>query len=148
MEEKTQKEQITEDVMAPLVEAITKAMGKTKETFMLMEPLTLTVLKDKGYSKAPHVGSEDFHPVRVYMGKRGKMICVFKPVMTADYKEMEMAQDEAERSLMGFKEFLKETTAGLDATIADARRQIADKAEREALKDRYDKYEDLGFGSW
>jgi len=132
--------------MEAIAAQITLAFDKAKETFMLGEPLTLTVLKDKGYSKAPHVGSEDFAPHKAYVGKRGKLIYVFKPVMVASYHLMEMDETQAEKSLVGFKEFMKENMGQILEQLRDSRKKAADDKEREAMADRYDKYE--GFGSW
>ena len=129
-----------------IAEEYTAAFTASDETFMLGEPLTLTVLRDKGYSKAPHVGSEDFKPVRAYMGKRGKMIFVFKPVMVTDYKEMEMDEAQAVKSLLGFQMFLNEHLKSVVERLKETRIELAAEAERKSLADRYEKYE--GFGSW
>jgi hypothetical protein len=134
------------DPLEQMAAEITEVFGKSSETFMLGEPLTLTVLKEKGYSKAPHVGSEDFAPVKAYPGKRGKMIYVFKPVMATSYIHMEMDETQAQKSLIGFKEFMKENMGEIVQRLSESRKEAADRKEREAMADRYEKYE--GFGSW
>lgn len=136
----------TQQEMDVFATQITKLLKETTETFMLGEPLTLTVLKDKGYSKAAHVGGEDFIPESAYVGKRGKIIYVFKPVMATTYSRMEMDETQAEKSMVGFKEFMKENLSAVMESVRDSRKAAADKKERESMADRYEKYE--GFGSW
>lgn len=148
MEEETK---ITDEELAMelLCEELSTALGKATESFMLSSPLALTVKKANGtYSKVAHVGSEDFAPARAYMGKRGKIIFVFKPVMVSEYSEMEMDDRQARESLVGFKEWLRENFGDMQGKLADIRAEAAKKAEQTKLADRYETYKDIGFGTW
>lgn len=131
------------------LEAINAKLATTSETFMLASPETLTIKKVNGtYSKKAHIGSEDFRPVSVYMGKRGKLIFVFKPVMVADYAEAELDEIQAKEKLMGFKDWCKENLAEIQASIADMRAETALEHERAAMAEKAEQYKDIGFGSW
>jgi hypothetical protein len=139
--------QIEEEFGEVLVE-LNKKFKASKETFMLTAPMVLTVKRPKGYSKSNHIGSEDFKPLRAYMGKKGKIIIVFRPVMTADYEEMEMEEAQAKQHLMGFEEFFKEAMWGVREQLSDFHKRAALEQEKAALTDRFETYKDLGFGSW
>lgn len=135
--------------MELMCEELSAALGKATESFMLSSPLALTVKKANGaYSKVAHVGSEDFAPARAYMGKRGKIIFVFKPVMVSEYSEMEMDERQARESLVGFKEWLRENFGDMQSKLTEIRSEAAKKAEQTKLADRYETYKDIGFGTW
>jgi hypothetical protein len=150
MEENKVVEQSEEELELDLMaEEITGILKAATETFMLSAPITLTVKRpNQSYAKVPHVGSEDFEPVRAYMGKRGKLIFVFKPVMVSEYSEMEMDEASATANLVGFKDFLAEYVGDLDFKAGQIRARIAGKKEQEKLADRAETYKDIGFGSW
>lgn len=132
-----------------LAQKITDILKDTRETFMLTAPETLTVKRPNGaFSKQAHIGSEDFAPKKAYMGKRGKLIFVFEPVMVAEYTEMEMDENQAREKLMGFKDFLKENMGDVHAMLAEARANAATREERKSLESRNEAYKDIGFGSW
>lgn len=132
-----------------LAQEMTKVMQASTETFMLAAPITLTVRKSNGgYSKQAHMGMEDFQPVSAYLGKRGKMIFVFKPVMVADYSEMEMDEQQAFANLNGFKDFMRENVGDLQKMQSEVKQNMAKKAEEEKLASRAEEYKELGFGSW
>lgn len=132
-----------------LAEKITEVLKATTETFMLAAPETLTVKRANGaYSKQAHIGSEDFAPSRAYVGKRGRMIFVFTPVMVAEYIEMEMDENQAREKLMGFKDYLKENMGDVHAMLAEARVNAAAREERKSMESRSEAYKDIGFGSW
>jgi hypothetical protein len=136
-------------LVQPELDAITELLANSGETFMLASPETLTVKKaNGGYSKKAHIGSEDFKPLGAYMGKRGKLIFVFKPVMVADYVEMEMDEHQAKEKLMGFKDWCRENIAEVHAKIAETRAEQAVEKEKEAMAKRSDQYAHLGFGEW
>jgi ribosomal protein S12 len=151
MEQPQQAQAKTDEELAldKLAASMTEAMNKCEETFMLSAPATLTVRKaNGGYSKVAHVGMEDFQPVSAYVGKRGKMIFVFKPVMVADYLEMEMDEQQAFANLSGFKDYLRESVGDLQKLQSEIKVEMAKKAEEAKLADRFDTYKDIGFGSW
>jgi hypothetical protein len=132
-----------------LAEEITSAIKATTETFMLSSPMALTVKKPNGgYSKVAHVGSEDFQPARAYLGKRGKLIFVFTPVMVSEYAEMEMDEASAKANLVGFKDFLKESVGSIEAKVAQIKVNLAAKQETAKMADRAETYKNIGFGSW
>lgn len=154
--QKVQMEKEQDDTMKALTEAVTAVIEAQnsdplhRQHQMLTEPLSLTVKKrDGSYSKRPHVGGEEFCPVKAYAGKRGKLIYVFKPLAAADYLEMEMDEAQAKRSLSGFKEWLDTV---FDYELASQKKEaikaVSLAAEREKLATRVDQYANLGFGSW
>lgn len=129
--------------------AINEALQTTGETFMLGSPETLTVKRNNGvYSKQAHIGSEDFKPHSAYLGKRGKIIYVFKPVMVAEYEFMEMDENAAREKLIGFKEWSKEKLAEVQMKIAETRASQALEKDKAAMAKRADDYAHLGFGEW
>lgn len=137
------------EAMAEEIKAINVELAKTGETFMLASPETLTVKRVNGaFSKKAHIGSEDFRPVRVYLGKRGKLIYVFTPVMVADYVEMEMDETQAREKLMGFKDWCRENLADIQSKIAQTRAEQAVERDRADMAKRADQYQHLGFGEW
>lgn len=141
----------TEEELAldALATRMTEAMKACTETFMLSSPIALTVRKANGaFSKMPHVGMEDFQPASAYIGKRGKMIFVFKPVMVAEYVEMEMDEQQAFANLNGFKDYLRENVGDLQKLQTEIKVEMAKKAEEGKLADRHETYKDIGFGSW
>lgn len=132
-----------------LAEEITTVFAATTETFMLSSPMALTVKRPNNtYAKVAHVGSEDFQPVRTYLGKRGKLIFVFKPVMVSEYSEMEMDEASAKANLMGFKDFLYEFVGDINYKTGQIRARLSAKQEQAKLADRHETYKDIGFGSW
>lgn len=143
-------EQTEEELELELMaEEVTAIFAATTETFMLSSPMTLTVKKPNGgYSKVAHVGSEDFQPVRAYLGKRGKLIFAFKPVMVSEYIEMEMDEASCKAHLVGFKDFMYEFVGDIDYKTGQIRARLASKKEAEKLADRHETYKDIGFGSW
>lgn len=155
MEEFVEAEEATElDVLAEKITAAIEtsvASGVPQPTFMLTEPLSLTVKKKKdgNYSKRPHTGGEDFKVVRCYAGKRGKLIYAFKSVSVADYAEMEMEEAQAKKVLSGFEAWLKIMVGfELDRERREAQEKASLAAERSKLADREVKYAEQGFGSW
>jgi hypothetical protein len=145
------KEALSEEELALVLmcEEITEVLGATQETFMLSAPMALTVKKaNNAYSKVPHVGSEDFAPSRAYVGKRGKIIFIFKPVMVSEYSEMEMDETQASANLVGFKEWLRENVGDFQGKLKEMRVESAKKAEQAKLADRYETYKNIGFGTW
>lgn len=135
--------------LAQGLEVINEAIARTGETFMLSSPETLTVSRSSGvYSKKAHIGSEDFKPVRAYLGKRGKIIYVFKPVMVADYEEMEMDEVQAREKLMGFADWSREYLKEVQDKIAESRATAAVERDRAAMAKKAEDYAHLGFGDW
>lgn len=150
MEEKTPVEQTEEELELDLLaEEVTGILAATTETFMLSAPMSLTVKRSNDtYSKVAHVGSEDFQPVRCYLGKRGKLIFTFKPVMVSEYAEMEMDEASAKANLVGFKDFLYEFVGDINYKTGQIRARLAAKQEEAKLADRHETYKNIGFGSW
>lgn len=141
----------TDDTMKVLAEQITTALvGAKAKAFMLGEPMHLTVRKkDDSYSKRPHIGGEEFIPVRVYAGKRGTLIYVFKPTEVADYAEMEMGEAQAYEHFSGLKKFMEDMIdRGLSVAVKDAKKAMADEEEQRKNAGNFEKYADLGYGSF
>lgn len=138
-----------EKALEQLAEEITQAFSGCSETFMLAAPMALTVKKMNGtFSKQAHVGSEDFRPVRAYLGKKGKFIYVFKPVMISEYAEMEMDETQAIANLIGMREWMGTKVGNTAKRRDELRAALLKTVEAKKLEDRYETYRDLGFGSW
>jgi hypothetical protein len=119
-------------------------------SFMLAEPATLTVkTKNGNYSKRPHIGGEDFRATGCYLGKRGALIFVFKPIFVSDYDLMEMSEQDTVKKLAGFQEYIKQACAGgYDAVVKESKKAAAVEHEREKNANKFEEYADLGFGTW
>ena len=154
LQEFKMKEEIKDrDPMAVLLEAELEALNAQlagcTETFMLASPESLTVKRPNGtYAKKAHIGSEDFKPISAYIGKRGKLIFVFKPVMVSDYVEMEADEHQAKEKLMGFKDWCREHIAAVNDKIAETRAEQAVEKEKAAMAKKSEDYAHLGFGEW
>lgn len=122
--------------------------GSDATTFMLSAPASLTVKMLNGeYRKSSHIGGEDFMAISAHLGKKGIPIITFRPIMTADYAVMEMMLPDAEKSMTGFTQFLKDSNA--DAIINDIMSEAAAKREKVENEARFEKYdEEAGYGSW
>jgi hypothetical protein len=119
-------------------------------SFMLGEPMSLTVKKKDGtYSKHPHIGGENFIPVSAYAGKKGSLIFVFRADHVTSYAEMEMGEAQADVVFTGFKEYIKNAVArGLTHELREAKAEAAKDAELKANAEKFERYADLGFGSF
>lgn len=140
-----------DEAMDTLAEQVTQALIDAKaKTFMLGEPMHLTIKKRDGtYSKRPHIGGEEFVPVRVYAGKRGTLIYAFRPVDAADYVEMEMGEAQAFEHFTGLKKHMEVLIErGLSDSVKEAKKAAADKEEQRKTADNFDKYASLGYGSF
>lgn len=148
--EETMEETDIDAMQEEIAKTATSYFAANHETFMLGEPLQLTVLRRDGrYSKRSHIGGEDFKPIRAYIGKRGKLIYVFRPVMVSDYEHMEMEDSEACEKLTGFKDYIKHAAGSeFERLNNETKRAAADRAEREKLAGREEQYAHLGFGSF
>jgi hypothetical protein len=133
-----------------LASQISERMLEKPETFMLGEPMSLTVKKSDGsYSKRPHIGGEDFRLVRCYVLKREKLIYVFRAIEAIDYLEMEMDEGQAKRALAGFDTYIKEIGgADFELLKKSAMKKLATEAEKIKNADKEERYAELGFGSW
>lgn len=123
--------------------------ANTLPAVTLLSPSALTVsVPGKGYRKINHVGGEEFRPVRVTVGKTGKLIFVFKPLAAAVYAEMEMLEVDAQTQLEGFRQMANDACgSGNFVDAMRAIRQIETKAyEQEQVKEKAAVYEE--FGSW
>ena len=154
IEELTAEDASLDHLAASITEKIeAQNAGKLKDSFMLTEPLQLTVKRANkpgdGYSKRPHIGGESFAPVRCYAGKRNALIYVFKPLEVTDYVEMEMSEAQAKKALVGFELWLKNVIdRDMDRARQEAQQKASMAAERERLAGREKEYAEQGFGSW
>lgn len=148
----TDLDTMADEITRRIQEANANAKSPLPTSLMLNEPLNLTVKKagkpGDGYSKKAHTGGEEFQPVRCYVGKRGALVYVFKPLAVAEYLEMEMLEAQAKKSLSGFELWLKGV---LDPELERARREAQQaasvRAEREKLATHAEKYGEE-FASW
>lgn len=134
------------DLAAEINEGFKDAAGAGARVELLASEL-LTTLTAKGYSKTPHIGGEDFIPVSVHLGKRGKLIAVFKPTEAAAYQVMEMAVDDAITKLSSFDDILDICCeGGYKSRLSDIRKLTLQAREVEELAAKGAVYEE--YGSW
>lgn len=122
-----------------------------KETVSLLSPGNLTVtMPGKGYSKANHIGGENFTFRRAYVGsaKAGsRLIFVFKPMAASVYTEMEMTENEAQAQLDGFRAAANLAAGGDFVAELKEVRLVENKArEAETVKEKFAEYPE--FGAW
>jgi hypothetical protein len=116
---------------------------------VLFAPESLTVETATAYAKMPHIGGESFTPVSAYLGKRGKIIVKFKPEFAAEFTHMEMSVDDACKKLNGFSLIAESCVeGGLSHRLKTIMTTASSEREREAVKDKFAEYADIGFGSW
>jgi hypothetical protein len=133
-----------------LASQISERMIEKPETFMLGEAMSLVVKKPDGScSKRPHIGGEDFRVVRCYIGKREKLIYVFRALEVTDYAEMEMDEAQANRAMAGFGTYIREIGgADFELLKKNAMKKLATEAEKIKNAGKEAQYAELGFGSW
>jgi len=140
--------------VTPLEEAsiLLKEHFKTStKTFMLSEPMTVTVSKaDGSFSKRPMIGGESFRPVNCYVGKRKKLIFVFSPAQVSDFSQMEMIETEAVKAFgLAFMALVNAANGGeIKNILSDAKKAASAAAEAKKNEGKFKQYEQLGFGSW
>lgn len=122
-----------------------------KESVSLLSPGNLTVtIQGKGYSKANHIGGENFTFERAYVGsaKAGsRLIFVFKPVAASAYAEMEMTENEAQAQLDGFRAAANLAAGGdFVAELKEVRLVESKAREAETVKEKFAEYPE--FGAW
>jgi hypothetical protein len=121
--------------------------GPIETILTLKGPESLTVETDGKYTKAPHIGGEEFTLDSVYLGKRGVIIAKFKPVVGESYQWMEMPVGMAAEKLNCFGEVAIECVEnGLFASIDRINRAATAAHEVEANKEKFNEY--AAFGSW
>jgi hypothetical protein len=145
LDDETDLEAALADLAADLTSHYMSFNPEDLNSCTLLGPEQLTVeVEGRGYRKMAHMGGEDFTPLSAYVGKKRKIIVVFKPVHADAYSTMEMTADEAVTNLSGF-EALSVTNEGDYRTRM---RLIASKAtklkEREAVKDKSSDYDNFG----
>lgn len=138
-----------EAAQAALAAEVTSYIEKNPRAFMLSEPRQLTVKKKNDtYAKRPHIGGESFSTVSAYPGKRGALIFTFAPKEVADYALVEMSEKEATDLFPDFKNYIKSAEGGLGAAMDEVKKATAAEAEAAKNADKFEKYADLGFGSF
>lgn len=146
-----------DDVKAEM-EALTKSINDwiaanqsqvTANPVSLTGPASLTVMKAGSYSKASHIGGEEFVVQSVYFGKRDKILVKFAPTSASAYTVMEMNTTEAGATLTGFTDLMGDAVfGGIDNAIKAIHTAQSKIREAEANKDKFVEYEEIGFGSW
>lgn len=156
-EEQYMTKQIAEDLNAEVTMRLTKlAEGLTQyfkdvtTTVKLFAPTMLTVkVPGTGFKKVSHIGGEEFKIDSVYLGKKSKLIFAFNPVDTVTYSQMEMEGDEALAALEHFRNGVDGAVGGdYVQEVSAIRRLEADAREAVATANKFNEYEDIGFGSW
>lgn len=96
-----------QEALDKLARVFNKVFGDEHRKFEVIEPVALTVKDRHGmYSTRSSIGGEQFTPSGAYVGKRGSMIFVFKPLLLCDYAVMEMEESKALRLLQGFNAYV------------------------------------------
>lgn len=139
------------DRLNDLAVRMTEYFQANKEQVTLLSPGSLTVtIPGKGYSKANHIGGEQFTIDRVRVGsaKAGsRLIFVFKPTAASSYSDMEMTENEAQTQLDGFRSAANFAAGGDFLGELKAIRRIDSIArEHEAAKEKVNDYPE--FGAW
>lgn len=98
------------------IDSMIVSAGLIKKRFMLLEPMSLTVLRNEKYSKYQSIGGEDFILTGAYLGKKNDIIYTFKPTAVESYQTMEMTMSMANEKLSGFHEHVRELV-GRDVTM-------------------------------
>jgi hypothetical protein len=122
---------------------------ESRNIYSLNQPMSLTTWgSEKGYSKTPHIGGEDFWKLDFYVGKKGTIIVKMQPKQVASYTHIEV---DLEKSFSMFNYL--ETDLGVPLGRSIKRELDAIKRgetlEKEVVEvvNRADQY-DGGFGSW
>lgn len=115
--------------------------------FSLSGPVSLTILRTpsethkSGYGKKAHIGGEEFTGAKAYLGKRGQIICCFKPVGIEDYSVMEMALGDCFAQLTGFQKHFVENGFNVQfQAIRDAKNQEKQAADLEKFSSQYEDF--------
>lgn len=115
-----------------------------QDQFALSGPVSLTILRapseshKSGYGKKAHIGGEEFIGEKAYLGKRGHIICCFKPVGVEDYMTMEMPLGDCFAQLTGFqKHFVEQGFNVQFQAIRDAKNQEKQAADLEKFSSQY-----------
>lgn len=148
-------EEKTKEALA--LEALAKAVSDywggvdyelSEDKFALTGPVSLTILRapsethKSGYGKKAHIGGEEFTGVKAYLGKRGQIICCFKPVGVEDYVNMEMPLGDCFAQLTAFqRHFVEQGFSAQYQAIRDAKNLEKQAADLEKFSA---KYEDFG----
>lgn len=145
-EEEKSKEALALDALA---KSVTEYWGSPdyeldQTQFSLSGPVSLTILRapsethKSGYGKKAHIGGEEFVGEKAYLGKRGQIICCFKPVGVEDYTLMEMALGDCFAQLTGFQKHFVEQGFSLQfQAIRDAKNQEKQAADLEKFSSQY-----------
>lgn len=136
-----------DQALADLVGQYADAFSETPQTFALTAPGKHTTLTGKEYKIKPFIGSEDFEPVRAYIGKKKGTIIVFKPKYPCDFEFLEVPEKQCKTAFgsafpMYMHEVLKDVMDAKDELTAQAKKLI--EVERNAAA--AESYSE--FGSW
>jgi hypothetical protein len=134
-----------------LADKMTQYFATIDSITNLTGPATLTVEQPgKGYRKKGHVGGEEFKfsSVRIGSEKAGaRLIFVLTPEAAAEYKTVELTEDEASTHLLSFRQFA-DLAAGGDfiEKLREIRRMDTKVRDAEIAVEKMKDYQD--FGSW
>lgn len=139
------------DLAADLTLAFSKAQSDNDAInfVTLRSPMLLTVeKKGKGYTKEAHIGQEEFIPIGAYVGKKGNIILKFKPREAAHYEFMEMTANEGLEMLEDMSYFMELPEGTYYARIADLNTAKSAIRDQVLVKDKFEQYQHLGFGTF
>jgi hypothetical protein len=116
----------------------------SEDKFALTGPVSLTILRapsethKSGFGKKAHIGGEEFTGAKAYLGKRGQIICCFKPVGVEDYSQMEMPLGDCFAQLTGFqRHFVEQDFSTQFQAIRDAKNAEKQAADLEQFSEKY-----------
>lgn len=114
-------------------------------TFTVNSSLSLTVWKEDkgGYRKHPHIGGEEFTPVKAHVGAKGHLIISLKPNQPEPYNWMEMPLTECLVHLAGFQSHFVNNFGPDWAAINNAKAEAKQAADIEKFGTTY-----ADFGSY
>ena len=143
--------EVSEETKAKLEALAEELTGNLKQNassvYTLLSAELLTTMSSKGYAKTSHIGGEEFYADSVYLGKKGKLIAVFKPVGAAAYGTMEMPVDFAIAKLSDYDIALENSCAnGYKSRMSHVENSARSEREIKQLAEKGSDYEE--FGSW
>lgn len=131
-------DQITKQQLAELEELCARFPNTV---FTLRAPTSLTTKNRQGQYRHTDVpANTTFKIVHAYIGKRGDIICCFKPQQPMSWLTAEITVADSMDLLDGFSEYIKDKLMPSE--------EIRKLQEQEAIKEQAQKFDDPAFASW
>jgi hypothetical protein len=135
--------------LAEIVAQYGDAFSGEPKNFSLTAPAKLITKKGTEYRHTPFIGGEEFTPISAYVGKKGQVLILLKPVDPSDFELLEVPEKQCPNVFgAAFKTYMREVLADALDKKEELAAQSAQLAERTRNADKFETYGDLGFGSW